>query len=68
MRRFVDIMAGRLIDRNSLADAKRTAEYIAHRNMLIGRALQMKLAEDKAERSKHQRADIIRVKEGNINE
>ena len=58
-------MAGRLIDRNSLADAKRTAEYIAHRNMLIGRALQMKLAED---RSKHQRADLIRVKEGNVNE
>ena len=68
MRRFVDIMAGRIIDRNSLADAKRTAEYIAHRNMLIGRALQMKLNEDKAERSKHQRADLIRVKEGNINE
>ena len=42
-------MAGRIIDRNSLADAKRTAEYIAHRNMLIGRALQMKLTEDKAE-------------------
>ena len=61
-------MSGRIIDRNSLADAKRTAECIAHRNMLIGRALQMKLNEDKAERSKHQRADLIRVKEGNVNE
>ena len=61
-------MAGRIIDRNSLADAKTKEAYIKHKNMLIGRALQMKLAEDKAERSKHQRADIIRVKEGNINE
>ena len=57
-------MSGRLIDRNSLADAKRSAEYIAHRNMLIGRALQMKLAEDKAERSKHQRNDLRVVKKG----
>ena len=57
-------MAGRLIDRNSLADAKRTAECIAHRNMLIGRALQMKLNEDKAERSKHQRNDLRVVKKG----
>ena len=55
-------MAGRLIDRNSLADAKRTAEYIAHKNRLIGEALQMKLSEDKAERSKHQRKDLIRGK------
>ena len=61
-------MTGRIIDRNSLADAKTKEAYIKHKNMLIGRALQMKLAEDKAERSKHQRADIIRVKEGNINE
>ena len=57
-------MSGRYVEHNSMADAKRTAEYIAHRNMLIGRALQMKLAEDKAERSKHQRADIINVKKG----
>ena len=61
-------MAGRIIERNSMADAKTKAEYIKHKNMLIGRALQMKLAEDKAERSKHQRADLIRVKEGNVNE
>ena len=62
-------MSGRIVDRNSLADAKRTAEYIAHRNMLIGYALQNKLAEDKAERSKHQRKDIINVKRGgNVNE
>ena len=57
-------MSGRVVDRNSLADAKRTAEYIAHRNMLIGRALQMKLAEDKVNRMEHQRADIINVKKG----
>ena len=57
-------MSGRIVDRNSLADAKRTAEYIAHRNMLIGRALQMKLNEDKAERSKHQRNDLRVVKKG----
>lgn len=61
-------MSGRIVDRNSMAEAKRKAECISHRNMLIGRALQMKLNEDKAERSKHQRADIIRVKEGNVNE
>ena len=58
-------MSGRIVDRNSLADAKRTAEYIAHRNMLIGYALQNKLAEDKAERSKHQRSDLKVVKQGN---
>ena len=61
-------MSGRIVDRNSMAEAKTKEAYIAHRNMLIGRALQMKLAEDKAERSKHQRADLIRVKEGNVNE
>ena len=62
-------MSGRIVDRNSMADAKRKAEYIAHKNRLIGEALQMKLAEDKAERSKHQRVDLIRVvKEGNVNE
>ena len=57
-------MSGRIVDRNSLADAKRTAECIAHRNMLIGRALQMKLAEDKAERGKHLRNDLRVVKKG----
>ena len=61
-------MAGRYVEHNSMADAKTKEAYIRHKNMLIGRALQMKLAEDKAERSKHQRADIIRVKEGNVNE
>ena len=64
MRRFVDIMAGRIIDRNSLEDAKRKEAYIAHRNMLIGRALQMKLNEDKAERSKHQRSDLRIARKG----
>ena len=58
-------MSGRIVDHNSMADAKAKEAYIRHKNMLIGRALQMKLAEDKAERSKHQRADLIRVvKEG----
>ena len=60
-------MSGRIVDRNSLADAKRTAECIAHRNMLIGRALQMKLNEDKAERSKHQRSDLRVVRKGDDN-
>lgn len=59
---------GRIVNQDSLTKAKRSAEYIAHRNMLIGRALQMKLAEDKANRREHQRADLIRVKEGNVNE
>ena len=58
-------MTGRLRDRNSMAEAKRTAEYIAHRNMLIGYALQNKLAEEKEDRKKHLRNDLIRVvKEG----
>ena len=61
-------MSGRIVDRNSLADAKRKEAYIAHKNRLIGEALQMKLSEDKAERSRHQRKDLIRVKEGNVNE
>ena len=55
-------MAGRLIDRNSLADAKRKEAYIKHRNMLYGMALREKLAEEKANRMEHQRANIIRVK------
>ena len=57
-------MTGRIVDRNSLADAKRTAEYIKHKNMLIGMALREKLAEEKANKMKHQRADIINVKKG----
>ena len=61
-------MTGRYVEHNSMADAKTKEAYIRHKNMLIGRALQMKLAEDKAERSKHQRNDLIRVKEGNVNE
>ena len=61
-------MSGRYVDHNSMADAEAKEAYIAHKKMLIGRALQMKLTEDKAERSKHQRADLIRVKEGNVNE
>lgn len=61
-------MSGRYVDHNGIADAKRKEAYIAHKNMLIGMALREKLAEDKAERSKHQRADLIRVREGNVNE
>ena len=57
-------MTGRIVEHNGIADAKRKAEYIAHKNRLIGEALQMKLNEDKAERSKHQRKDIINVKRG----
>ena len=57
-------MSGRLIDRNSMAEAKRTAECIAHRNMLIGYALREKLNEEKANKMKHQRKDIINVKRG----
>ena len=55
---------GRIVNQDSLTKAKRTAECIAHRNMLIGYALQNKLAEDKAERSKHQRSDLRVVKKG----
>ena len=58
---------GRIVNQDSLIKAKRTAEYIAHRNMLIGRALQMKLNEDKAERSKHQRSDLRVVRKGDDN-
>lgn len=59
---------GRIVNQDSLTKAKRKEAYIAHRNMLIGYALQEKLVEDKKNRGKHQRADLIRVKEGNINE
>ena len=57
-------MSGRIVDRNSLADAKRKEAYIKHRNMLVGRALQIRLAEEKSNRMEHQRADIINVKKG----
>ena len=60
-------MSGRIIDRSSLADAKRTAEYIAHRNMLIGYALQNKLAEEKEDRKKHLRSDLRVVRKGDDN-
>ena len=54
---------GRIVNQDSLTKAKRTAEYIAHRNMLIGYALQNKLAEEKEDRKKHLRKDLIRVVE-----
>ena len=57
-------MAGRLIDRNSMADAKAKEAYIKHKNMLYGMALREKLAEEKANKMKHQRKDIINVKRG----
>ena len=57
-------MAGRIIDRNSLADAKAKEAYIKHKNMLYGMALREKLAEEKANKMKHQRKDIINVKKG----
>ena len=58
-------MSGRIVDRNSLADAKAKEAYIRHKNMLIGKALQIKLAEEKEDRKKHLRNDLIRVvKEG----
>ena len=57
-------MSGRLIDRNSLADAKAKEAYIRHKNMLYGMALREKLAEEKANKMKHQRKDIINVKKG----
>ena len=57
-------MSGRVVDRNSLADAKRKEAYIKHMNMMYGMALREKLAEEKANKMKHQRADIINVKKG----
>ena len=55
-------MSGRIVDRNSMADAKAKEAYIRHKNMLYGMALRQKLAEEKANRREHQRANIIRVK------
>ena len=57
-------MSGRIVDRNSMADAKTKEAYIRHKNMMYGMALREKLAEDKASRMEHQRADIINVKKG----
>ena len=57
-------MSGRIVDRNSMADAKAKEAYIRHRNMLIGMALREKLNEEKSNRMEHQRADIINVKKG----
>ena len=57
-------MTGRLRDRNSLEEAKRKEAYIAHKNMLIGMALKEKLTEEKEDRKKHLRNDIVRVKKG----
>ena len=57
-------MSGRIVDRNSMAEAKTKEAYIRHKNMLYGMALREKLAEEKANKMKHQRADIINVKKG----
>lgn len=57
-------MSGRIPDGN-LSEAERTAKYNKYRSMLIGKALQEKLAEDKAVRYKHQRNDLIKNKGGN---
>ena len=56
-------MSGR-IPNNDLTEAERRNKYNQHKRIEIGRELQKKLAEDKAERFKHQRNDLIRVKEG----
>ena len=57
-------MSGRIVEHNGIADAKRKEAYIKHRNMLYGMALREKLAEEKANKMKHQRVDIINVKKG----
>ena len=57
-------MSGRIVEHNGIADAKRKEAYIKHRNMLYGMALREKLAEEKANKMKHQRKDIINVKKG----
>ena len=62
-------MSGRIVDRNSMADAKTKEAYIKHKNMLYGMALREKLAEDKEGRKKHLRKDLINVrKEENVND
>ena len=58
-------MSGRIVDRNSMADAKTKEAYIRHKNMQYGLALREKLNEEKEDRKKHLRNDLIRVvKEG----
>ena len=39
-----------------------------HRKYCIGIELQKKLSEDREQRMKHQRNDLINVKEGNVND
>ena len=56
-------MTGRIVEHNGIAEAKRKAEYIRNKNMLIGKALQIRLAEEKEDRKKHLRNDLIRVVE-----
>lgn len=57
-------MSGR-IPNSDLTELERKAMYNKHRSMLIGRALQEKLKEDKANRMQHQRNDLIKNKEEN---
>ena len=57
-------MSGRIVDHNGIAEAKRKEAYIRNKNMLIGKALQNKLAEEKEDRKKHLRNDLRVVKEG----
>ena len=61
-------MSGRIVDRNSLADAKTKEAYIRYKNMQYGLALREKLNEEKEDRKKHLRNDLRVVKEGNVNE
>ena len=62
-------MSGRIVEQNGIADAKAKEAYIRHKNMMYGMALREKLAEEKEDRKKHLRNDLIRVvKEGNVNE
>lgn len=57
-------MSGR-IPNGDLTELERRERYNKHRGILIGRALQEKLTEDKANRSRHQRNDLIKNKEEN---
>ena len=57
-------MSGRIVEHNSMADAKAKEAYIRHKNMLYGMALRERLAEEKANRREHQRNDLRVVKKG----
>ena len=57
-------MTGRYVEHNGIADAKRKEAYIRNKNMLIGKALQIKLAEEKEDRKKHLRNDLRVVEKG----